>query len=424
MEYIFTALDAKGTKRQERLNAESEEGAIRSLHQQGYVILSLSPAAEKGRRATGKPRSNRPTAEMPGSSDASRLGSIRFGRRVKAEQIVVLTRELAVMIETGISIVEALESLKDHAENRMIRESLEAALHDLSEGKTISQAMSSHPKIFPPFYVDMVRTAEVGGNLDETLNQAADYLEASLEMRRKVKGALTYPMVLLTVAVGVVIFMMTYLLPQFSKLFAKMGAPLPLSTRLMFAVSDFVTIHWWALPAGILGPLLGMRLLLRLPAGQMFVMRTMLRVPFVGDTVRKVALARMLRALGTLQGSGVGLLLSLETAALTAQNVVFQQAMLQVRQSVEEGHSLTEAVREARVFPPMVCQMIAAGEKSGRLNTVLLRIAVFYERDVDARLKALTSIIEPVMIVVIGLIVGLIAITIITPIYSLVDTVK
>lgn len=407
MNFAYTALNAQGVQVQESVQADNDDQALRRLQSQGYVVLSLKPAPERGGRAAAG-----------GSAGVSLRG------RAKLEQVVILSRELAIMIETGVPFAEALAALEEYAENTTLKAALRQAYADLSSGKTIAQALGNQPHVFPSLYVSMVRTAEAGGSLDQTLNQAADYLEASLEMRRKVVGALTYPALLLAVAIGVIIFMMVYLVPRFAPLFTKMGADIPTSTQFLMAASAFMRSQWWTIPATLGGGAWGLYALLRIPAGRDTLTRLLHRMPIVGDVVKKVALARSLRALGTLSGAGVSLLLALEMAGQTAQDTVFERALDAMRRDVAEGISISEAAMSARSFPPMVCQMIAVGEKSGRLSDVLVRVAHFYERDVDARLKTLASIIEPVMIVVLGLIVGFVAISVITPIYSLVGSVK
>jgi len=341
-----------------------------------------------------------------------------FGHRVKLEQVVILSRELSIMIETGVPVIEALQALGEHADNATIRSALQGTYDDLAAGKSISQAMGAQPHIFPSIYVNMVKTAETGGTLDETLSQAADYLESSLEMRRKVNSALAYPCVLLFVSVAVIVFMMVYLLPRFKPLLAKMGASIPPTTAFMLGASDFLRGYWWLVLLALGASLWGMRTIMRIPAGKMAVTKLLHRLPVVGDIMRKVATARLLRSLGTLLGTGVPILGALETASGTASDVVFEAAMSHIMRQVEQGVSISEATITSGAFPPMICQMMSVGERSGRLSDVLRRVAQFYERDVDTRLKTLTSVLEPVMIVFLGLIVGFIAISIITPIYS------
>ena len=409
MDFTYTALDSRGTKTSERVQAEDDDQALRRLQSQGLVVLSLEPTR---------------AAQTTGGSVKSLLASLGLTRTAKLEQVVILSRELAIMMETGVPIMEALEALQQHAEDKMMREALAQTHAELTQGKTIAQAMATQPHVFPAVYVSMIRTAETGGSLDETLDQAAEYLESSLEMRRKVSGALTYPAVLMVVAIGVLIFMMTYLLPRFGPLFEHMGADIPTSTRILLATSAFLQQHWWTIPLTLGTGTWSFRTFARTPFGRYVLTRLIHRIPVIGDVVKKVALSRILRALGTLSGAGVSLLLALEMAGQTAQDVLFEAALAQVRQDVEHGISISEAVVKTGAFPPIVCQMMAVGEKSGRLSDVLIRVAKFFERDVDARLKTLAAVIEPFMIVFLGLVIGFIAISVIGPIYSLVGSVK
>jgi len=409
MDFTYIALDSRGTKVSERVQAENDDQALRRLQSQGLVVLSLEPAR---------------AAQAAGGSVKTLLASLGLTRSAKLEQVVILSRELAIMMETGVPIMESLEALQKHASDKMMREALSQTHAELSQGKTIAQAMATQPHVFPAVYVSMIRTAETGGSLDEMLDQAAEYLESSLEMRRKVSGAMTYPAVLMVVAIGVLIFMMTYLLPRFGPLFEHMGADIPASTRILLASSAFLQKNWWTIPFTLGAGLWGFRTFARTPFGRNLLTRLVHRIPVIGDIVKKVALSRILRALGTLSGAGVSLLLALEMAGQTAQDVLFEAALARVRQDVEHGTSISEAVVKTGAFPPIVCQMMAVGEKSGRLSDVLIRVAKFFERDVDARLKTLAAVIEPFMIVFLGLVIGFIAISVIGPIYSLVGSVK
>ncbi len=385
------------------------DAALQQLQSQGLIVLALTPEAEKRGRTT---------AREPGVGSGGRRG------RVKLEQIAILTREFAIMVQTGIPIVEALTLLEQHADSPTIHEALIQTRTDLSGGKTLAQAMGAHPHVFPKFYVDMMRMAEAGGRLDATLAQAADYLDASMEMRRKVVGAMTYPLVVLAVGGIVLVFTMTYLMPKFSGLFATMHTEIPPSTQFLLAASAFVRRDWWAMPWIAGGLVMGGRALLRLPPARGMLTRAVHRLPVIGLLVKKIAIARILRALGALTETGVTLLVALEAAGQTSQNIVYEEAIANLSRRVEQGVSLSDAATQTGVFPGIVCQMLAVGERSGRLSEVLGRVALFYEREVDARLKMLSSIIEPVMIVVLGLMVGFIAISIIEPIYSLVNSVK
>ncbi len=412
MDFAYTALDAAGSRVQERIQADNEDQALRRLQGMGYVVLSLSVARARG-RAPSRPLA---TLLLPG-------GGPNRGR-VKLDQIAMVTRELAIMIETGVPVTEALKLLREHTENQPLNRALADTHTDLSEGKTISQALAAHPAVFPKLYVDMVRTAETGGSLDQTLNQASDYLEAALELRRKVTGAVTYPAVLGVVAVGVVIFMLTYVVPQFSQLFAHMGVEPPPTTKFLVALSDTLRTRWYVLAIAAVAATFGLRAALATGPGRLLFRKLLHRTPGIGDTAKKIALSRVLRSLSTLLGAGVPLLAALDTAAQTSQDIVFERAILRMKEDLQQGVALSQAASATGVFPGMLCQMLAVGEKSGRMSDVLLKIAVFYERDVEARLKTLASVLEPVMILVLGLVVGLIAISIITPIYSLMAGVK
>ena len=304
MEFTYTAINQQGQNFQERIHADDEEAALKRLHGQGHVVLSLGPAA-KGRQETAD--GGRGGFAMPAFA-------LSFGRRrVKLEQLTALSRELAIMIETGVSITDALFTLQEHADNPVMGEALRATHDALAGGSTITQALGAHPHVFPKIYVDMVRTAEVGGNLAQALEQGADYLEVSLEMRRKVKGAMTYPVVLLVVACLVMVFMLIYLIPQFSELFARMNVALPPSTKFLIDLSGLLRTHFWLIPVVPFALIIGWRNLMRVPAAKMTATRLSHRVPVLGDTIKKVAMARILRALGTLMECGVPLMIALET---------------------------------------------------------------------------------------------------------------
>jgi type IV pilus assembly protein PilC len=415
MEFAFTALNAQGIKVTDRIQAENSDQAITRLQANGLTVLDLS---QKAIGASAEP------AKAGAKADSKKGGLLGSrSKKIKMEQAVAMSRELAIMIETGVPIVEAISSLAEHSDHPGMREILHNLMNDLNEGKGLAESMAQYPKLFSTLYVSMVRTAEVGGSLNETLNHAAEYLETALEMRRKVKGAMAYPGVLLAVTIMVLIFMLLYIVPQFNQLFSKMNAEVPLQTKFLLAVSLFLKANWWLIPLSLGGAFWGMKTLLSKPQGKMMFAKAVLKIPVVGVLATKVAVARLLRALGTLLNSGVSLLVSLEMAAQSTQNPVFDAAVLHIKSKVEEGQTLTASMKETGVFPSMVCQMVAVGEKAGQMSEVLLRVSRYYEREVDAALKTVSSIIEPVMIVVLGVIIGGMAISIIGPIYSLTNAV-
>jgi len=413
MEYVITALDTRGAQVEEQLRAGDENDAIQQLQKRGYTILKLAVVSERN-GANANPALSLPKFSIPNP----------FQKRVPFQEVVALTRQLSVMIEAAVPIDEALASLAENTEDPYLREAFQSVCENVSQGRTLSQSLGEYPRIFPKLYVDLVNTAEVSGELDRTLSLAAEYLETSLEMQRKVRGAMTYPIILFVVAAAVIVFMLTYLLPQFRELFTKMNAVVPLETRILFAISDFLTTRWYVLLAMIAAGAAGMRWFSSTQTGNYKICQVLQKVPMLGDLRAKIAISRQIRSLGTLLESGVGLLTALTTAAPTAQNVLYEEALMGAGKRVNEGATLNEAMRSVGRFPSMVCQMVAVGEKSGRVGSILLRMAAYYEREIDARLKTLSTVIEPVMIVFLGVIVGFLAVSIISPIYSLVSSVK
>ena len=418
MEFTYTALTHSGSKVTDRLMAETEDAAVRQLQKQGLVILDLMQAsAASAKQAKSKPS----CIESPSEGFA---GKKKTAKRIKADTVTQLSRELAIMIESGVPIIEAIDSLGTHNDNLTIQNMMMQLKGKLNEGVGLGDSMMQFPKLFSTMYVSMIRTAEVGGKLSETLNQAAEYQEASQEMKRKVKGAMAYPVVLMVVTTIVLIFMLTFVIPQFDQLFTRMNAKLPIQTAILMKVSVFLKGNWFLIPIVGLSGFFGGRAFLKTERGRRSLTMLSLKTPGINDIVVKIAVSRILRALGTLLDSGVSLLVSLDMAAQSVGNYFFEEAMIKIKHSVEEGKPLTQAMRETGAFPPMICQMISVGEKSGKMSSVLLRMAKFYEAEVDARLKMLSSILEPVMIVVIGIMVGGMAVSIIGPIYSLTDAVK
>ncbi len=418
MEFTYTAINASGSQVTSQLMADNEDAAIKQLQRQGLVVLNLMQA---GADALKKGRQKSASADAPLEAVGEKK---KTAKRIKGDAITQLSRELAIMIESGVSIIEAIDSIGTHSDNLAIYTTMMQLKGRLNEGVGLGDAMAQFPKLFSTMYVSMIRTAEVGGRLSETLNQAAEYQEASQEMRRKVKGAMAYPVVLMVVTTVVLIFMLTFVIPQFNQLFTRMNAKLPLQTAILMAASVFLKSNWYLIPiTGGVG-FFGGRAFLKTEVGRKTLTQVSLKTPGINDIVVKIAVSRILRALGTLLDSGVSLLVAIDMASQSVGNYYFERAMTQVKHSVEEGKPLTQAMRETGAFPPMICQMISVGEKSGKMSSVLLRMAKFYEAEVDARLKMLSSILEPVMIVVIGVMVGGMAISIIGPIYSLTDAVK
>ena len=294
----------------------------------------------------------------------------------------------------------------------------------MSQGTALSDAFSRHPRAFPTLAVEMARVAEAGGSLADAMEKLADHTETGAEIARKVRSALAYPMVVMVISAVTVLVMVTFILPRFMKLFDQMGAKLPWTTMMLMAASHTLTGRWYVFVVGLAAAVYFGRRYARSPAGRQKIDRVALNMPLVGDIVRKIVLSRVIATMATLLSSGVPMVKTLETSAAAANNEVVKEALLRARKDVAEGNATSQSLRASRVFPPMVLQMVASGEKTGELPTMLNYVCLLYARETDTKVKSLTSVIEPVMIVVLGVIVGFIAMSVIVPIYSLVGGVK
>ncbi|MDH7601012.1 MAG: type II secretion system F family protein [Armatimonadota bacterium] len=346
------------------------------------------------------------------------------GKRPSTDEVASVVRQMSILVRAGVPLVESLQGLAEQTRSQALKASLEQMAADVSHGMALSDAFARQAKVFPALAAEMSRIAEAGGSLAETLGRLAAYLENSAEISRKVKSALAYPIVVLAISVVTVLAMVTFILPRFMKLFSQMGAKLPWTTKMLMGVSHAVLADWyWFLGAVALGYYLGRRYL-RSERGRSTVDALLLRLPLIGEIVHKIVLSRAIATMATLLASGVPMVKTLETSAAAADNHVVEQALLKAKQDVAEGTTTSQALRSAGVFPPLILQMVASGEKTGELPSMLEYVCSLYARETDAKVKALTSVIEPVMIVVLGFVVGFIAISIIVPIYSLVGGVK
>jgi type IV pilus assembly protein PilC len=333
---------------------------------------------------------------------------------------------LATMINAGLPIVRALYVLSEQTENPKLKDVVVAVRKDVEAGNSLSQALEKHPEIFSRLYVEMVKAGEIGGILDGVLLRVADQLERDQDLRRKIRSALTYPTVVLVLAILAASFMLIFIVPVFAKMFQDLGGTLPLPTRICMAISDILTSFWGVLVYA--GMALAVVMFLRWKKserGRKVWGRAVLRIPAkIGDVVKKATLARFARTLATLSAAGVPILQSIEITATSSGNWVVENALLKSRDAIREGLPIYKPLQEEPVFPPMVTRMIAVGEETGDIDGMLTKIAEFYESEVDAAVKALTSIIEPIMIVVVGSIVGAIVISMYLPMFEIFKLVK
>ena len=346
-------------------------------------------------------------------------------KKVKLVDLVVFTRQFSTMINAGLPIVRALYILSEQTDNPKLKEVVVHVRKDVEAGLALSEALEKHPKVFTKLYVEMVRAGEIGGILDEVLLRIATQLEGDQELRRKVKSAMTYPSVVLVLSVLAASFMLIFIVPVFAKMFEDLGGTLPLPTRVAMGLSDVLTSVFGVLIyAALIGGVLGFLRWKKTENGRRIWGRVSLRIPFkIGDVIRKVALARFARTLGTLSAAGVPILQAIEITAASSGNWVMESALLKSRDAIREGIPIHKPLEDEPVFPPMVTRMIAVGDETGDMDGMLAKIAEFYESEVDATVKALTSIIEPIMIVVIGGIVGGIIVAMYLPMFKIFELV-
>ena len=352
--------------------------------------------------------------------------SIQFGSGVGAKDLVTFTRLFATMIDAGLPIVQCLDILSGQTDNKNFAVVLRDVKSSVEQGATFSDSLRRHPKVFDHLYVNLVQAGEVGGILDTILNRLAVYIEKALKLRRQVRGAMVYPSIVIVVFVAVLSILLLFVIPGFETMFKDFGAKdeLPALTRVVMSISRaFVGNLPWLLLAAT-GVVVGVGYTYRTPRGKKAIHRLLLRLPVIGQVLRKIAVARFTRTLGTLLSSGVPILDALEIVAKTAGNVIVEEAILYARLKISEGKNMAQPLMETNVFPPMVVQMVGVGEQTGALDAMLNKIADFYEEEVDVAVAALTSLIEPALMVGIGGTVGVVLIAMYMPIFSIAGKIK
>ncbi|MGY8777259.1 MAG: type II secretion system F family protein [Longimicrobiales bacterium] len=347
-----------------------------------------------------------------------------FGTGITTRDIVIFTRQFATMINSGLPLVQSLDILAEQTENKALRKTITDTLYDVESGHTLADAMGKHPKVFTELFVNMVAAGEAGGILDTILLRLATFLEKNDALTRKIKGAMIYPAVIFTVASGAIVILLIFVIPTFQTMFASAGIPLPLPTRIVIGMSAFLQTYWWVCGVGVIGFVVGIRTWYKTDTGQLMLDRLLLALPVLGDLQRKSAVARFTRTLGTLVASGVSILEGLEITAKTAGNRVIHDAVMGSRASIAGGETIAGPLKESGVFPPMVVQMINVGEQTGGLDEMLSKIADFYDGEVDTAVEALLAVMEPIMIVVLGVVVGGMIVAMYLPIFDMINAVQ
>jgi type IV pilus assembly protein PilC len=345
------------------------------------------------------------------------------GGGVSTKDLAIFTRQFATMISAGLPLVQCLDILAKQSSKPSFGRVIGEVTREVEAGSTLADALGKHKNVFDDLFRNMVAAGEAGGVLDEILMRLATYIEKADALKRKVQGAMVYPAVVLSVCVGAATFMLLFIIPTFAKMFADFGGELPLPTRIVMMMSDFLKHFWWALVLAIVGLVVLLQRYYATESGHRTVDAALLRVPVIGDVLLKGAVARFTRTLGTLIASGVPILSGLEITARTAGNRVISEAIMTARASIREGETVSAPLKTSGVFPPMVVQMISVGEQTGALDEMLTKIAVFYEAEVDTAVDTMTSVIEPLMIVLMGGMVGGMVVAMYLPMFKLISVV-
>ena len=348
----------------------------------------------------------------------------KIGGKVKDREMAIFTRQFSTMIDAGLPLVQCLNILAEQSESKNLRDVTTRIARDVEAGSSLADAFGKHPRTFDDLFTNMIEVGESGGILDVVLQRLSVYIEKAAALRRKVKAAMIYPLTIVSVALIVVIFMLTFVIPTFASMFKNLGADLPLPTKIVLWLSNFVQSYILLILAALAAGIYALRRYYRTEAGQMVIDALLLKLPVFGVLIRKVAVARFTRTLGTLISSGVPILEGLRITARTAGNKVVEKAVLTTRAVVTAGGTITEPLKTSTVFPPMVIQMINVGEQTGALDAMLGKIADFYDDEVDTAVGALTALLEPLMIVFLGVVIGGLVVAMYLPIFRLVTLVK
>jgi type IV pilus assembly protein PilC len=391
--FAYQVRDYRGNVIDGTLDAKDADDASQQLRREGYQVLELKTAEQDG----------------PGL----------FARSVTRSDIVYMTNQLAVMVDTGITLAAALEGMAAQEQNPRLKKVLLELKSGVEEGEDFSKALAKHPKLFDKTYISLIKASEATGTLGPMLDRVATYLRKEIETRGKVKAAMAYPCVMLGLAVGVTIFLLTYIMPQFMPMFSSKGVKLPMATKVMMVISDAMIHYWYAWLVGLVAVVGGLLYGKRTEPGRKLWDRIKINLPLIGPMTRKVVISRSVRTLGTMISSGIPMLDALQLTSEVSGNFYYEELWKMVSDKVVSGSQICEALAGSPLFPAMLIQMFSAGEQTGRLGPVLERVSNYFDSEVETSLKAVTSVIEPILISVMGVVVGTIGMALLLPIFSL-----
>jgi type IV pilus assembly protein PilC len=395
--FMYTARDAKGDLKTSTIEAANREDVVQQLRRLRMNVVKVEEQS-KAKQKTG--------------------GSVSM------RDIVIFTRQFSTMINSGLPLVQALDILSKQSENKALQAVTRQIVFDVESGHTVADALAKHPKAFSDLYVNMVAAGEAGGILDTILMRLATFMEKNDALVRKVKGAMIYPGVIMSVAAIAITVLLIFVIPVFQSMFASVNLVLPFPTRIVIGLSAFLKGYWWAIGIGVTAGFFALKKYYATSNGQLVIDRILLHTPVLGDVLRKSAVSRFTRTLGTLVSSGVSILDGLEITAKTAGNRVVQDAIMASRSSIAGGDTISAPLARSNVFPPMVISMISVGEQTGGLDEMLAKIADFYDEEVDAAVSGLLALLEPVMIVFLGVVVGGMVVAMYLPIFDMVNAVQ
>ncbi len=420
--FNYVAMDSRGKETKGTLDVANQNEAISRLKEMGYfptkVTEAEKPKAEKKGKAAAAP-----SAGGKGARKGINIRIPGLGGKVKAKILTTFTRQLATLVDAGLPLLRGLRVLEKQERNATLKRIINDLAGSIEGGSTFSEALAQHPKVFNRLFVNMVKAGELGGVLEVVLNRLSEFMEKAEKIKGKVKAAMFYPAAVMFVAVTILIILMVFVVPKFQQIFADMleGKPLPAFTNLVLGISERIANNFLQTLGIVIGVFIAFRLFVRTKFGRKLFDRVKLHLPVLGPVISKVAIARFTRTLGTLISSGVPILQALNIVKETSGNVIIAQAVSSVHESVKEGETITAPLEASRVFPPMVISMVDVGEQTGALPEMLMKIADNYEDEVDNAVSAMTSLLEPIMIVFLAVIVGSIVIALFLPLIMLID---
>lgn len=400
-QFQYRAADGEGKVLEGMIEAAEVSAAVSRLQERGLVPLKVAE----------------PSPERSGLASLS-LPEISFKKRIKNKDLLVLTHELSTLLSAGLPLDRSLQILGELSENPQMKSVVGDILQSVQRGKSLAESLAEHPKVFEPLYINMVKAGEIGGVLDTVLQRLTEYLESATELRDEVRSAMVYPVILLVTSFVSVTILLTYVLPKFQTMFTQGGQTLPFTARMMMGMSDMMRSYWWVGLLLTIAAVVGFTHWVRTPAGRYQWDRFKLRAILFGELTKKVAVARFARTLGTLLRSGVPMLQALEIVRDVAGNVVLAEAVDEVKVGVRGGAGVAGPLSHSGVFPPLALQMISVGEETGRLDDMLVQVADYFDRDVRTTVKSLTSLVEPVLLLVGGVVVAFVVLSMFSAITS------